>query len=130
MGFPFKFFGIGFLLILAGCTTEGPYPNFGAPYEIIVNEAGGGPDTPPRITGDWLLMTVAYAGGCEDHEFQLETFARRDTSHVWLHHISNNDNCEAHIIDDLNIELPTGVQAMRVIAIHDPNGSMPHLIKW
>ena len=128
-GFPLAAFVV-IALILTGCQAPVLQPEFGAPYEIIINESGGSPDAPPRITGDWLLLTVSYTGGCTDHEFILESESRRDTAYVWLNHIDHNDACASQIIDDLSIELPTGILATRIISMFDPSGEIPHYLKW
>lgn len=117
-------------MTVAGCTDPGPQPQFGDPYEILVNQIPGGPDAPPTIAGDWLLLTVTYDGGCTDHEFALESYVRRDTAHIWLRHTNAGDTCEARIVDDLNVALPTGVLDRRVIALYDPAGTEPHFLKW
>ncbi len=118
------------LLVPLACSPETFTPDFGDPYEIIVNDIPGAPDKPPRLLGDWLFIMVAYSGGCKDHEFNVETVVRRDTAHIWVKHESGGDSCEAYIKDDLNIELPSGVLSTRVIAMHDPAGDPPHFLKW
>lgn len=129
-GFPFTLLFVFTVLLLQGCFAEYPDPHYGAPYEIIVNEISSAPDKPPRITGDWLMVTLAYAGGCTDHEFDLETFARRDTAYIWLFHTPNDDTCESWVYDDLNIELPAGIRDAEVIAMFDPDGGPPYILKW
>ena len=128
--FPSVWAGILCFILFAGCREEVLQPQFGAPYEIVINEIAGGPDAPPHINGHWLFLTVQYSGGCTDHEFLFESYLRRDTAHVWLNHFSNDDTCEAEILDDLNIELPGSIRDMGVIALYDPVGGPPHLLKW
>lgn len=118
------------LLVPTACTPENFSPDFGDPYEIIVSDIPGAPDKPPILIGDWLFIMVAYSGGCQDHEFSVETVVRRDTAHIWVKHANGGDSCEAYIKDDLNLELPNGVLSTRVIAMHDPAGDPPHLLKW
>lgn len=117
-------------LNLSACSTTDFTPDFGDPYEIIVNDIPGAPDKPPRILGDWLFIMVAYSGGCTDHNFSVESVVRRDTAHIWIQHANGGDTCEAYITDDLNLELSTGVLSARIIAMHDPAGDPPHVLKW
>lgn len=105
-------------------------PSFGDPYEIIDTDVPGGPDKPPQLVGDWLMMLVAYPGGCTDHTFTVESTVKQDTAHVWVRHNSGGDSCEAYITDELSLELPTGVLGSRIIAMHDPAGDPPHLLRW
>ncbi len=118
------------IAFMAGCDPVEFTPDFGDPYEIIVNDVPGAPDKPPRIVGDWLFIMVSYPGGCTDHDFDVETVVRRDTAHIWVHHANGGDTCEAFITDDLSLELPTGVLSTRIIAMHDPAGDPPHVLKW
>ncbi len=76
------------------------------------------------------MIMVGYSGGCKDHTFDVETVVKRDTAHIWINHKGGGDSCEAFITDDLTLKLPTGVLATRVIAMHDPAGDPPHLLKW
>ncbi len=115
---------------LTACEQQEFTPDFGDPYEIIVNDVPGAPDKPPRVLGDWLMIMVAYSGGCSDHDFNVTSVVRRDTAHIWVQHDNGGDACEAFITDDLSLKLPTGVLATRVIAMHDPAGDPPHLLKW
>ena len=117
-------------ICISACAEPQFTPEFGDPYEIIVNDVPGAPDKPPHILGDWLMIMVAYSGGCEDHDFSVTSVVRRDTAHIWVHHKNGGDACEAYITDDLSLKLPTGVLATRVIAMHDPAGDPPHLLKW
>lgn len=128
-GFPLVLF-LSILWTLAGCSSEPVTPSFGDPYEIIVNDVPGAPDKPPRILGDWLFIMVAYGGGCADHDFNVQSIIRQDTAHIWIQHQNGGDTCEAYITDELNLELPSGVLSTRVIAMHDPAGDPPHLLKW
>ena len=82
------------------------------------------------MVGDWLLLMVAYAGGCADHQFQLNSAIRQDTAHIWIAHENGGDSCEAYITDDLSLKLSPAVLNARVIAMHDPAGEPPHLLKW
>ena len=120
------------MLVVLGsaCEREVFTPGFGDPYEIIDFDVPGGPDKPPRLVGDWLMLLVAYPGGCADHTFTIDSTVRRDTAHVWVRHDNGGDTCEAYITDELNIELPTGVLGSRIIAMHDPAGDPPHLLRW
>lgn len=129
-GFPHWVLPFALLAAFSGCSEEPFVPNFGDPYEIITNDVPGAPDKPPRLLGDWLLIMVAYSGGCEDHVFDVESVVRQDTAHVWVKHNNSGDSCEAYVVDELSLELPTGILTSRVIAMHDPAGDPPHLLKW
>lgn len=53
--------------------------------------------------GDFVVLDVSYSGGCEDHEFQLESPGRFTSTYppeveIVLKHDSNNDRCRG-IID-------------------------------
>ena len=117
------------ILGLPACDRPDFTPDFGDPYDIIVSDIPGAPDKPPRILGDWLFIMVAYSGGCTDHDFSLESAIRRDTAHIWIRHANGGDTCEAYITDDLNLELSAGVLNARIIAMHDPAGDPPHVLK-
>jgi hypothetical protein len=130
-GFPQpRLFLLFLAALLSGCHTEQPEPEFGAPYEIIINEISSAPDTPPRIAGDWLRVTLSYAGGCTDHAFELDSYPQRDTAYVWLVHVDNDDTCESLIYDDLNIRLPSSIRDANIIAMYDPEGGAPYILKW
>lgn len=53
--------------------------------------------------GEFLVLDVSYSGGCEDHDFRLESKGRYTSTYppeveVALKHNSNNDRCRG-IID-------------------------------
>lgn len=53
--------------------------------------------------GEFIVLDVSYSGGCEDHEFKLESTGRFTSTYppeieVALKHNSNNDRCRG-IID-------------------------------
>ncbi len=131
--FPGKFKALllpALFLLPLSCTPEEFAPDFGDPYEIIDSDVPGGPDQPPQLVGDWLMMMVAYSGGCKDHTFTVGSAVRQDTAHIWVNHAAAGDTCEAYLIDELSLELPTGVLSSRIIAMHDPAGDPPHLLRW
>jgi hypothetical protein len=117
-------------LTLAACEPAPLTPTFGAAYELVLNDSPGGPDTPPRLQGDYLLATLGYGGGCSDHDFSLGYTVRRDTAHVWIIHDDGGDTCEAWLLDELHLELPTAVRDAGVIALHPPDGDVPYLLRW
>ena len=118
-------------LFLMHC-EEGPVgPNFGSSYDVIIDHTTGAPESPPRLAGEWLLLKIAYTGGCVDHSFELQSDVRIDTAHIWLNHtLPAPDTCEAMISDDLSIELPLGVYTHHTIALHIPPGGPPYMLKW
>ena len=118
-------------IFLMQCTEGTVAPDFGSPYEVIIDSTPGAPESPPRLAGEWLLVKIAYTGGCADHKFELERDVRRDTVHVWLKHsIPAPETCSDTINDDLSIELPLGIYAHHTIALHIPPGGPPYMLKW
>jgi hypothetical protein len=62
------------------------------------------------IFGDFLKVNVSYGGGCEDHIFNLVhefLFCGTPPVHVplYLTHNSNNDNCEAALVQELCFDI-------------------------
>jgi hypothetical protein len=62
------------------------------------------------IFGDFLKVNVSYGGGCEDHIFNLVhefLFCGTSPIHVplYLTHNSNNDNCEAALVQELCFDI-------------------------
>ena len=62
------------------------------------------------IYGDFLKVNVSYGGGCEDHIFNLVhelIFCGTPPVHVplYLTHNSNNDNCEAIMVQELCFDI-------------------------
>ncbi len=62
------------------------------------------------MSGDTLILNVAYSGGCKEHEFSL--FASTDFAEsypvqasIYLSHNSNDDRCKALIKEDLRFNL-------------------------
>ena len=62
------------------------------------------------IYGDFLKINISYGGGCEDHIFNLVhefLFCGTLPVHVplYLTHNSNNDNCEAALVQELCFDI-------------------------
>ena len=62
------------------------------------------------IYGDFLKINVSYGGGCKDHIFNLVhefLFCGTSPVHVplYLTHNSNNDNCEAVLVQELCFDI-------------------------
>jgi hypothetical protein len=62
------------------------------------------------VSGDTLLVTVSYSGGCRDHIFTLHSNGAYMKSlppqmMLWLEHLSNGDNCRAMITETLKFDL-------------------------
>lgn len=80
---------------------------FGDSYNV---EGGSIKTEPP-----YLLVTVTYSGGCEEHEFKLKAhYLKLDTEtketeklkvEFYIIHNANNDSCEAEITEDLKFNL-------------------------
>ena len=118
-------------LILSCCKRSPVTPDFGAPYDIVMDYKAGAPESPPRITDDWLFINIYYEGGCLDHSFSLEKELRRDTAHIWLRHSKPaTDPCTDPISDELRLQLPIGVHTHHTIALHIPPGGPPFMLKW
>lgn len=118
-------------LILSHCNRSPVTPEFGIPYDVIIDFTAGAPESPPRITDDWLFVNVYYEGGCLDHSFSIEKELRRDTAHIWLrHNTPAPDPCIDPISDELGLQLPLGVRTHHTIALHIPPGGPPFMLKW
>ncbi len=131
------------LLLAAGCgdgpANDGdPYrppsrvqdARFGDPYQVRFNLGPNDAETPPHISGDTLFVSVSYSGGCEDHDFDLDYEARRDSSFLWLEHDANGDNCEALVQDDLQLPVPRKALAPPAIVLLNPEGDVPYTLRW
>ena len=62
------------------------------------------------VTGDVLMVSVSYAGGCRDHEFRLhkaDSFMESDPVQlrITLIHDGNGDRCEAWITEQHSFDL-------------------------
>ena len=60
--------------------------------------------------GDFVVLDVSYSGGCEEHEFKLESTGRYSSTYppeveVTLKHNSNNDRCRGMIDKKLWFDL-------------------------
>jgi hypothetical protein len=62
------------------------------------------------ITGNKLLLKISYAGGCQEHSFQLVGAPQISKSlppirSIRLIHDGNQDACKAKIIKDIEIDI-------------------------
>lgn len=103
---------------------------FGSDYQITTNENPALPDEPPALLGDTLVAHLAYPGGCEDHDFVLETEVRSDTARLWLRHDNHGDDCEAMIQDRFEERVPEDVLSAPTILLMNPNASEPYVLRW
>lgn len=103
---------------------------FGSGYEILTNETSAAPDEPPAIVSDTLKALVSYPGGCEDHEFEIDSEVRRDTSRLWLRHDAGGDDCEAMITDRLELPVSSDVLEANTILLLNPNADVPFVLRW
>lgn len=118
-------------LFLNGCNDSPVTPDFGLPYEIVIDHASGAAESPPRIVDDWLFLHISYEGGCADHAFSIEKELRPDTAHIWLNHsVPGQENCIDPIRDELGVPLPVGVHTHHTVALHIPPGGPPFMLKW
>lgn len=71
--------------------------------QFVINSA--------EITGNILILSVSYGGGCEDHDFLLymsppvfmESFPVQ--VNLYLHHNGHNDACDAYLTEELRFDL-------------------------
>lgn len=64
----------------------------------------------PRISGDDLIFSISYSGGCQDHQFTLySTLAVMESqppqASAWLSHNGNDDFCEAYLTEEIRFDL-------------------------
>jgi hypothetical protein len=82
----------------------------------LVEVCASAPDSDPfqvealAVVDDCLEVTVAYSGGCEDHDFAAcwdESIAESDPvqAWLWLDHDAHDDLCEAWITETRSFEL-------------------------
>ena len=127
---------LAFALFVGGCgdaSNDDAAQNsnrFGSDYEIVTNEEPALPDEPPALVGDTLLAHISYPGGCEDHEFELETDIANDTARVWLRHQAHGDDCEGMIRDRIEVRVPEEVAAANTVVLLNPNADVPFVVKW
>ncbi len=89
-----------------------------------------------RVSGDRLMLDIAYAGGCAAHRFALIHDGQRGLSlpayvSLYLVHDDRGDRCEALIARRLTVDLrplrdtsPPGTLLLRVL---EPDGSPANL---
>ena len=85
------------------------------------------------IYGDFLKINISYGGGCEDHIFNLVhefIFCGTPPIHVplYLTHNSNNDNCEAALVQELCFDISNlydlcGDTSELFISLNDPENN-------
>lgn len=127
---------LGFCLLLSACEPAETPPEpgraggrFGDAYQVLTNEHPDALDEAPLITSDTLHMLVSYAGGCENHDFDLDFEAERDTTTLWLHHNDGGDDCEAMILDRLSFHVPEDALNNPTILLQNPNDSVPFIVQ-
>ena len=125
------------MIAIVGCGGQKPSEDaprvegrFGDGYQILTNEHPDAPDDPPAIVSDSLSLLVAYAGGCQDHDFSLQHETARDTTRLWLRHSNGGDDCEAMIFDRLQLELPEDVLESPTILLLNPNSEAAFIVRW
>jgi len=127
---------INTIAIPLGCSQQDMYaPDvrheyFGDPYSILLNSAPGEPDRPPAIVNDTLRIFVSYAGGCENHSFELDHLTVPDTTKLWLRHDAQGDRCEALIIDTVTEPVPAHLLEMPTVVLLNPEDRIPFILKW
>lgn len=125
------------ILIFAGCGEQEPNEDapraegrFGDGYQILTNEHPDAPDEAPAIVADSLSLLVAYSGGCQDHDFELQHETARDTTRLWLRHSDGGDDCEAMVYDRFRFELPEEVLESPTILLLNPNAEAEFIVRW
>jgi len=63
-----------------------------------------------RISGDTIFFNVQYGGGCEEHQFTLNTTGAWIKSmppqlYLYLEHRANNDRCRALLTKEIAFDL-------------------------
>ena len=93
--------GLAAMVVLLGaCVLRGPGTPTSDPFTL--NGAA--------VTGDVLMVSVSYAGGCRDHEFRLltaDSFMESDPVQlrITIVHDGNGDRCEAWITEQRSFDL-------------------------
>ena len=94
---------------------------FGDAYQIITD---GTPQTAlPRLDVADLHVWVRYSGGCRTHGFRVSTRRHDDTVELWLKHDANDDLCEALILEERVLPVPTDVLTAPRIVLLGPDGT-------
>lgn len=123
-------------LLAAGCGGEATQEDgvdsgrFGSSYEIVTNEEPALPDEPPTLVGDTLLAHITYPGGCQDHDFELQSDVANDTARIWLRHRAHGDDCEGLIRDRIEMRVPEEVASANTILLLNPNADVPFVVRW
>ncbi len=103
---------------------------FGDPYQIVTNEVPALPDEPPSLESDTLTLQVSYAGGCEDHRFDLDYISESDTTKLWVEHGNGGDSCEEEVFERLEFTLPEDALENRTIVLLNPHDNEPFMVRW
>lgn len=122
---------------LTGCskssTDTTDQNRFGTPYRLETSLTPLSPDEYPILRNDSLIVRVSYTGGCNDHDFSLESEVVQDTAKIWLHHDSRGDECTETVFDEYRFDLPRNVTRKNTLIMLDPEGGLPHIVrepKW
>ncbi len=100
-----------------------------AALRVVTAEVEGLPDLPPTLLAgapgeaDTLVVRVLYAGGCRDHDIDLDREVRGDSLVYTLRHDANGDDCEAEVYDELHLPIGTDdadAAPGRIVALTDP----------
>ena len=96
---------------------------------VVTAEVEGLPDLPPMLLAgapgeaDTLVVRVLYAGGCRDHDIDIDREVRGDSLLFTLRHDANGDDCEAEVYDELHLPVGAGDAGDvpgRIVALTDP----------
>lgn len=89
-----------------------------------------------RVSGDRLMLDVAYAGGCAAHRFAVVHDGRQGLSHppsvtLYLVHDDAGDRCEALVARRLAVDLrplrDVGSAGALLLLVVEPDGSPANL---
>ncbi|MCH7638120.1 MAG: hypothetical protein IH855_01450 [Bacteroidetes bacterium] len=122
---------IALAVLAAGCDALVDRPGlaleFGAPYSVLFGESvtaanGLVQSTPFTDAGGALHVAVEFTGGCANHTFRADYTLAESAATIWLVHASNGDACEARLIEEVVVALPTGVLEKALLVLVSPSG--------
>ena len=110
------------LLLALGCEVTNVLdaePDFGDGYQVLTNNQ----TVAPRLDAEGLHVTVQYGGGCADHDFELRTRIRQNTTEFWFEHDANGDMCEALLSETLRRDVPARLLEQPNVVLLLPDGT-------
>jgi len=98
-------------------TTSGSYLENSALKSIVIDKTYQWPGSTDvfnfsnlKVSGDTLIISVEYGGGCKEHGFKMNTTSVWMKSmppklNLWLEHENKDDNCRALIMEEMRFDL-------------------------